>query len=194
MTIQLPRLRDQMADAGKDTRSAADRILGDEGLRRTVGSWRKAAIAAIEDLPDNLPEVSIDSLPGRQRQSPVRRNAPLIAMVGVGVLAGLTIGWWMATATPLGSAVRGAANGARSKVDEAMNRRNGGSGSLDGPHHRFDDPSGAWFGAYTPDTASPISPREASPAARSMPETTPTHTMARATTVESPSEADRTAG
>jgi hypothetical protein len=86
---------------------------------RTLRDWRKsteAALASLGDLSlDSLPQVSLDSLPGRRRPSPIRRNGPVIAIGLIGVLAGLMIGWWMATMARMGPPATGQAAGWRTR-------------------------------------------------------------------------------
>ena len=101
MTIKLPELRSNGHNPADDARAAAASILSDDTVRSTIRSLRDAASTALKDLPENLPDLSdlsLDRLPGRQRQSVVRRSAPTIVMVLVGIVAGLVAGIWMASA------------------------------------------------------------------------------------------------
>jgi hypothetical protein len=106
-----------------DLGSAVDRA------GRTLRDWRKsteAALASVGDLSlDALPQMSLDSLPGRRRPSPVRRNGPAIAIGLIGVLAGLMIGWWIGTTARMGSAPSARAGGWRGRGRWSRN--------LDGP-------------------------------------------------------------
>jgi hypothetical protein len=132
MAIDIPDVRRRVSRMRAPDISTDDLAPAVDRAGRTLRDWRKsteAALASLGDISlDSLPQVSLDSLPGldslsgRKRPSPVRQNGPVIAVALLGVLAGLIIGWWMGSATRLGSAASMRSGGWRSRAGTADNR------------------------------------------------------------------------
>lgn len=82
--------------------------------------------AALRNLPDAIADVpaAIDSIQRRRRQPLWRRQGPLFAVLGIGLLGGILAGLWMATTS-------GAFASIRSSVGQAR-RRFGNGFSLTG--------------------------------------------------------------
>ncbi len=119
MAIDIPGVRRRVARMRGPDISTDDVAPAMGRAGRTLRDWRKsteAALASLGDLSlDSLPQVPLDSLPGRRRPSPMRRNGPVIAIGLIGVLAGLMIGWWMGNMARMGPAASGQVGGWRGR-------------------------------------------------------------------------------
>jgi hypothetical protein len=115
MAIEFPDLNIRLGGKRRAELSSDDVGPAIERAGKTLRDWRQSTESALEALSDlsvdsmpKLPKVSMSSLPRisveRSRPSPIRRGAPFIALGIIGLIAGLAIGWWMATMSGSGSA------------------------------------------------------------------------------------------
>jgi hypothetical protein len=115
MAIELPDLKVRLGGKRRAELSTDDVGPAIERAGKTLRDWRQSTESALEALSDmsldsmpKLPKVSMSSLPRitveRNRPSPIRRGAPFLALGIIGLIAGLVIGWWMATMNGSGTA------------------------------------------------------------------------------------------
>jgi hypothetical protein len=115
MAIELPDLNFRFGGKRRAELSTDDVGPAIERAGKTLRDWRQSTESALEALSDlsldsmpKLPKVSMSSLPRisveRSRPSAIRRGAPFLALGIVGLIAGLAIGWWMATMNGTGTA------------------------------------------------------------------------------------------
>lgn len=124
MAIDIPDVRRRISRMRAPEISTDDIAPAMDRAGRTLRDWRKSTEAALASLGDlsldslpqvSLPQVSLDSLPGRRRPSPVRQNGPFIVVALLGVIAGVIIGWWMASTARMGSATAAKPGGWRER-------------------------------------------------------------------------------
>jgi hypothetical protein len=168
MAIDLSDVRRRMSRIRAPEISTDDLAPAVDRAGRTLRDWRKsteAALASLGDLSlDSLPQMSLDSLPGRRRPSPVRQNGPFVAVALLGVIAGVIIGWWMASTARLGSATSarpGAQSaGAHGTGDRAAANRTGGVSDAGWSVGRqsADEPAASGQSESTPDAWRGVGP------------------------------------
>jgi len=115
MAIELPDLNIRLGGKRRPEVTTDDVGPAIERAGKTLREWRQSTESALEAISDlsldampKLPKVSMSSLPRisveRGRPSPIRRGAPFLALGIIGLIAGLAIGWWMATMNGTGTA------------------------------------------------------------------------------------------
>jgi hypothetical protein len=78
--------------------------------------------AALRNLPDAIGDVpaAIDSIQRRRRQPLWRRQGPLFAVLGIGLLGGIVAGLWMATTSGAFASIRSSLDQARRRVGNGL--------------------------------------------------------------------------